>query len=464
MPLPNPILSGATVSPGGGPSLIVPASVADFDTKIINGIFAAAPTNYYPMNEPSGTTVVDAMGNANGTYNGSPFFQARQLIPDGKPVPFFKASSTQYATLNDPTTSATAFTYMFAFVNQGFGSSAVFSDYTGGGSYVINSVDASGNLSSQLNGGNTQSSCQMGTSVHLVFGVYDGTQMLWYLDGNLVQTITGAYTKQGSGWAIGAQANGTYPATGNFGKAGIWGSTALTQAQITNITNAFFGSTITAIASSSAPAVPFQIVQESIGYSGSAASSWTFNFKKAATAGNTLLVFQPQPKGYSATTPSGYSILTSYTSGGSYEEMIVYIKTAAGGETSVAINTGVSVYETFYMMEIAGSHSLDQSATASGTYSDPSTDFFPDFTPSLGSMVFVVACLCPGFSGAVSASPADANANWRWVTPITAAAGRALLLGIYQGPGTGASISGPAFSYPPYASGCQSAMISFSIL
>jgi hypothetical protein len=247
-------LSGTVILPGGSPAAVQPSQLPGFDSQIIAGSLAPSPTNYYPMNELSGTTVYDAMGNANGTYYGTFLFQQKQMVLDGKPVPLFNFANSNYATLNDPSTSNTPFTWMIAYSpsSQQGSNSTIISNYNGNTAAFTQIAIYSGVNHFILNNTPYQiSASEPNGALHLAFVVYNGTDYRAYIDGALVKTIVSAtYTKQGAGVAVGAGANAL---AGSFydgfaGKAGIWGSTALSQAQITAITNAFFGSTIVGIA------------------------------------------------------------------------------------------------------------------------------------------------------------------------------------------------------------------------
>ena len=243
----NPAASGGSGGSGGGSGSL--AGYTNFDPLIIAGTIGSsipAPTNYYPMNETSGTTVVDAMGSANGTYHGSVLFQQGQLIPDGKPCVGFLNGAGGYAIVHDPTTSSTSFTLMVAtrsmspLVNSG-----IMSSYDG--TYPPPGIDlyydASSNFGCWLSQNNYQGLAFPGTGTNLLVVTYNSSTSteVVYCNGQPIKTVTSAtYSKGSLGWGIGANPNGSNYASALFGKVAIWGSTCLTAAQVTALTNAFF--------------------------------------------------------------------------------------------------------------------------------------------------------------------------------------------------------------------------------
>jgi hypothetical protein len=228
---------------GGGPQ--------NFDSYVRTMVLGL--TNYYPMNETSGTAVVDAVGSSNGTYHGSGLvLNALQITNDGALAPYFDGS-TAYATIPDNTTTGTSFTVMCAFIiNMGIlvGANAiVFDSNTATTNGVALYHPASSNSSMDtffrsFSLPSTQVPISPGTP-HLAFLVFNsasGGSLTFYMDGIQVMAAeAGAYTKDANGnFYIGASGTtATNFWSGCIGKFGLWGATALTQSQIFGITNAF---------------------------------------------------------------------------------------------------------------------------------------------------------------------------------------------------------------------------------
>jgi hypothetical protein len=178
------------------------------------------------------------------------------------PAVFLQMTASQYQTSN------TSFTLMAAFNLNGNGSPAgtvVYSNYNGSNASSLLAffpfAITSGSLSNvyydaEFNGvqtGNTLGTCTVG-AWHLGFVVYNGTNYKVYVDGALMTTVaTATYTKGPAGWFVGSEDPGSPTASffGWLGKAGIWGATALTQAQVSQLTNAFFNPTVSVTPGSS---------------------------------------------------------------------------------------------------------------------------------------------------------------------------------------------------------------------
>ena len=98
----NPLAAASTGAYSGSVGSTIQVG-SSFDQTVLR---TAGLTNYYPMNETSGTTVYDVKGGANGTYSGSPLLAAYPTNVDNLPI--FNGSS-RYATLTDNTTSSVLF-------------------------------------------------------------------------------------------------------------------------------------------------------------------------------------------------------------------------------------------------------------------------------------------------------------------------------------------------------------------
>lgn len=65
-------------------------------------ILADGPVRYWRMDDTSGTTMVDATGNLDGTYHNTPTFGEPSLLPNGEGTSVrFTAASTEYADVSD---------------------------------------------------------------------------------------------------------------------------------------------------------------------------------------------------------------------------------------------------------------------------------------------------------------------------------------------------------------------------
>jgi hypothetical protein len=201
-------------------------------------------SHYYPMNESSGTAVVDAVGGSNGTYHGTFLFQALEVCRDAEYCPMWDGS-TNYATFADPTTNATNFTVMLAFIPGPAWSAGsnpdLFNNYSDSTHGVAVGTQSGSIYSGYAIGTNVNGAFALGAGQrYLTFITYNSGVFSFYLNGMLVGTHSATYAKGADGWNIGILAPlvGAYY-QGVAGKFGIWASTALTQAQILALTQTF---------------------------------------------------------------------------------------------------------------------------------------------------------------------------------------------------------------------------------
>ena len=266
MGYPNPVPAGTPAVPGGSITAVAPTAVPDFDTKIVNGIVCPKPTSYYPMNEVSGSGVIDAMGVSNGTYANIAAYGAAAMCPDNKPCPQFNGTNS-LATFTDPTTNNKSWSVQLAvMVNQAYtayhmpfatGNPGTTSGwYWGAGNSDYRMNVAMRTSGTYVNAQPATNICPFpGFTAVLVHIVYNATAntLSFYQNGVLAASVAAtAYTKgAGSLWVGGNTAYSAF-SSGVFGKLGIWASTALSATQVASIYNAFANSPITGVVSSTA--------------------------------------------------------------------------------------------------------------------------------------------------------------------------------------------------------------------
>lgn len=196
---------------------------------------------------------------------------------------------------------------------------------------------------------------------------------------------------------------------------------------------------------------PFTVVQEGCWGTLTNSSSNVFTFPNtAASSGNTLFVLVAADASTTLTTPSGWTQGFNQTKG-SYSRVAMYYK-ASASDTSVTFATSGSASESACMMELSGSHSLDQDSTGGLTGSSFLIAQFPSVTPTSGAAVFAIGCFIPNV-GSPAFPPQPGSINPAWGTLFAAPGvgeGRTLVGWRYAGTSNGSSITPPSINLTPY--------------
>lgn len=197
-----------------------------------------------------------------------------------------------------------------------------------------------------------------------------------------------------------------------------------------------------------APWYPFRVLQDapSCNFDNTPDATIVSNFANTATSGNTLLAIVATDGSVDTiTTPSGWTKMLGVIQG--YSQLAVYIKTSSGVETGFSatiVSTGTPWACRLY--EIIGTHSTDQTNTATSTSGVLPQYLFPSLSPTSGSMVFFGACFTPS---SIPQPLQFSIPTSQWIdVGITGAsedtaASRCLCAGLYLGKGAGSAIVPP---------------------
>lgn len=187
-------------------------------------------------------------------------------------------------------------------------------------------------------------------------------------------------------------------------------------------------------------AFPLTVVQEGMAQTnGGNVSSFAVTFNQTtAASGNTIFMFVSSDGSTTVSTPTGWTKDFDQV-GSTYARLQMFHKTTAS-DTSASFtftNSTMSVY----FIEVVGSHALDQSTVASGTFGTNGAFVFPSITPTAGAAVFA---LCGVVGYCWVAHPL--NPAWQMVGPLgnNNNTQRTLIGYVYRGVSNGAAIKPPA--------------------